>query len=66
MWLGIVNSCVYNVHQTRNIYQVLPYSVSSNTPSELQKPQSKTVFNKYSFIGNKGHVDILYYRKIHT
>ena len=26
-WLGLVNSCVYYAHQTREIHQVLPFSV---------------------------------------
>ena len=26
-WLGHVNSCVYYARQTREIYQLLPYSV---------------------------------------
>ena len=33
--LGLANSCVYYAHQTREVYQVLPYSVDSNAPEEL-------------------------------
>ena len=35
--LGLVNSSVYYVRQTREIYQALPYSVDSKTPGELWK-----------------------------
>ena len=47
LWLGFVNSCVYYVYQTRDIYQVLPYSV------ELWNPLSKC-----SFIWIKGPINI--------
>ena len=41
-WPGLVKSCVYYVHQTREIYKVLPYS------EELWNPLSKTVIGKFS------------------
>ena len=31
-WFGLVNSCVYFAHQTREIYQVLPYLVDTKAP----------------------------------
>ena len=39
-WLGLVNSCLYYVHQTYEIYQALPYSVDWN-------PLSKAVPGKF-------------------
>ena len=41
-WLGLVNSCVYYAHQTREIYQVLPYSMDFKAPVELWNPPVKT------------------------
>ena len=59
-WLGLVNSCVYYVHQseTQEIYQVLLYSVDFKAPQELWNQQSKTVLSKYSFVWNKRPVYI--------
>ena len=57
-WLDLVNSCVYYVHQIREIYQVLPYSVDFKAPVELWNPLSKTALSKCGFIWNKGHVNI--------
>ena len=37
-WLGLVNSCVYYGSQTREIYQVLPYSVDGKAPGERWNP----------------------------
>ena len=62
-WLGFVNSYVYSTHQTREIYQVLHYSVDFKAPHELWNPPSKTVLSKYSFNWNKGPVNILNERK---
>ena len=31
-WFGLPKSCVYYVHQTCEIYQVLPYSVDFQAP----------------------------------
>ena len=62
-WLGLVNSYVYSTRQTREIYQVLPYSVDFKAPQELWNPPSETVLSKYSFIWNKGPVNILHERK---
>ena len=45
------------------IYQVLPYSVDFKAPRELWNPLSKTVLSKYSFIWNKGPVNIWNDRK---
>ena len=56
-----VNSCVYYARQTREIYQVLPYSVDLKAPMELWNPMSKAVLS--SFIWNKGPVNIWKYRK---
>ena len=60
---ALVNNCVYYAHQTREIYQVLPYSVDFKAPLELWNLLSKTVLTKYSFIWNKGHVNIWNGRK---
>ena len=57
-WLGLVNICAYSAHQTHEIYQVLPYSVDFKAPGELRNPLSKTVLSKWSFISNKGPVNI--------
>ena len=57
-WLSLVNSCIYNACQTHEIYQVLPYSVDFKAPGALWNPLSKTVLSKFSFICNKGPVDI--------
>ena len=35
-WLGHVNSCVYYACQTREIYQVLPYTVDLKAPGSLE------------------------------
>ena len=43
--LGFVKSCFYCVHQTREIYQVLPYLVDIKAPAELWNPLSKTLLN---------------------
>ena len=50
---GVVNSCVYYAHQTREIYQVLSYSVDLKDPEELLNPQNKTVLSKCCSIKNK-------------
>ena len=59
-WLGLVNSCVYDAchTQTREIYQVLPYSVDFKPPGELWNSLGKTVLRKCSNISNKGPVNI--------
>ena len=57
-WLGIVNSCVYCAHHTREIYQVLPYSVDFKAPEDLWIQLSKTVLSKCSYTSNKGLVNI--------
>ena len=54
---GLVHSCIYHAHQTREIYQVLPYSVDFKAPDQLWNPTSKTVLSKSSFIWNKGPVN---------
>ena len=35
-WLGLVNSFINDAHQTREIYQVLPYSVDFKTLQEFE------------------------------
>ena len=62
-WLGHVNSCVYYARQTREIYQVPPYSVDFKAPGYLWNPFIKTVLTECSFISNKGPVNILNDRK---
>ena len=49
-WLSLVNSCVYLSHRTRDISQVLPYSVHSKAPGELWQPLGKAVLGKCSFM----------------
>ena len=34
-WLDLLNICIYYVQQTREIYQVLPYSVDFKAPVVL-------------------------------
>ena len=51
-WLGLVQSCVYYAHQTREIYQVLSYSV------DFWNILSEIMLRKCSFILNKGLVNI--------
>ena len=53
-WFDIVNSCIYYIHQTHEIYQVLPYSVDFKTPGELWNRLSKTVLSKVVLFGIKG------------
>ena len=50
----IVNINVYYAHQTREIYQVLPYSVDFKAPGEL----TKTVLSEWSVSCNKVHLKI--------
>ena len=57
-WLSLVKSCVYYAHQTCEIYQLLSYLVDLKIPLELWNPLSKTVLSKFSFIWNKGPVNI--------
>ena len=57
-YLSLVNSCIDCAYQTYEIYQVLPYSVDFKAPVELWNPLSKTVHSWYSFIWNKGLVNI--------
>ena len=35
-WLNFVHSCVYHNRQTRDIYQVLPYSVVFKAPRSFE------------------------------
>ena len=59
-WLGLVNSCVYYAHQTREIYQipVLTSAVDFKAPDELWNPLSTTILSRCDFIWNKGPVNI--------
>ena len=57
-WLGLVKSYVYYAHQTYEIYQALPYSVDFKALGELWNTLSETVLSKYSFIRDKGPVNI--------
>ena len=57
-WHRLVNSCIYYAWQTHEIYQVLPYSVDFKAPGELWNPLIKAVFSKFSFISNKGPVNL--------
>ena len=38
-WLGLYNNCVKYACQTREIYQVLSYSVDSKAPRQLWKSE---------------------------
>ena len=62
-WFGLVNSCIYHAHQTREIFHELPYSVDFKALRELRNPLSKTVLSEYSCISNKGPVNICNDRK---
>ena len=57
-WFGLLYNDIYYTHQTREIYQVLPYLVDFKAPGELWNPLSKTALSKCSFIWIKGHVHI--------
>ena len=57
--LGLVNICVYYARHTHEIYRVKSYSLDFKAPWELLNPLSKTVLSTYSFISNKGPVNIL-------
>ena len=65
-WFRFVYRCVYYVRQTREIYQVLPYSVDFEVFEELWNTLSMTVLNKYSFVWNYGPVNIWNERKSQT
>ena len=56
-WPSLVNSGIYFAHQTRDIYQVLPYSV------DFKAALSQAILSKSSFIRNKGRVNIWNDRK---
>ena len=56
--LGLINSRGYYASQTRELYQLLLYSVAFKAPGELWNPIGKAVLSKYSFISNKGSVNI--------
>ena len=60
---GLVNSCVYYARETRESYQVLPYSIDLKAAVEIWNQLSKTVFSKCSFVWNKGIVNIWNDRK---
>ena len=42
-FIMLVNSCIYYAHQTREIYQALPYLVDFKAPVEFWNPPSMTV-----------------------
>ena len=52
-WLSLVNRFVDYAHQTRGIYQVLPYSMDFKAIGELWNPPSKTVLSKIFFLFGK-------------
>ena len=49
-WRGLVNSCVYAAHQTREIYQVLPYSVNLKAPREPSNQEHRK--RQYMYLEN--------------
>ena len=55
-WLGFVNSCAYYAVQTREIYQIQPYSVDFKAPEVLWNLLTKIAFSKWSFISNKVNI----------
>ena len=57
-WFELVNSCVYYVHQTHEIYQILANSVDVEAPGELWNPLSKIVLWTRCSTWNKGHINI--------
>ena len=57
-WLSLVNSCIYYACQIQEIRQVLSYSVNFKAHGELLNTLSKIVLNKYSFMWNKGPVNL--------
>ena len=61
--IGRVNHCSYYTHQTREIYQRLPYSVDFTEGGGLWNPLSKKLLSKCSFNWNKEPVNILNDRK---
>ena len=64
-WLDLVIICIYYAPQTREIGQVLPYSLDFKAPGELWNPLCKTIlkcsFNKQ--FSNEGSVNIWNDRK---
>ena len=42
-WLSLVNSCIYYARQTRENYQILPYSVDFNTPGALKSNEQDSI-----------------------
>ena len=62
-WLGLINSCANYAHKTREIYQVLPYSVDFKAPRELWNPLCKSVLSKYRSISYIGLLNFLNKRK---
>ena len=59
----LLNIRVHYARQTRDIYQVLPYSIDFKASQELYCRLRKTVLSKCSFISTEGPVSILNYRK---
>ena len=57
-WLGLVNSCIYYVHQTHEIFELLPYLLDFKASWKFWNPVSETVLNKCSFIWNTGPLNI--------
>ena len=51
--LGIVNNCVYFVHQTREINQVLPYAGDFKPQEELCNPLKRQYFVNVALFGTK-------------
>ena len=43
---GLVNNFIYYARQSREINQVLPFSVDFKVPEELWNPLSETAFSK--------------------
>ena len=61
--LGLINSCVYHAHQTREICKVLPYLMDLKAPGDLWNPPSKQYLINVGDFLNKGPANISNYCK---
>ena len=58
-WLGLQNSSINFACRIHEIDQVLHYLVDFIASMELWHPLCQTILSKYSFIWNKGLVNIV-------
>ena len=52
-YLDFVNTYVYYAWRTRQIYQVLPYSVDFKAPEGALKSTEQAILSKYNLFGIK-------------